>query len=122
MAKRLKMGWLWKMMNRLDCSEYRNLICSIAMSLFLICLRLPKNVIYRRLKFPAPESNLCIEYSPTSKMSDQAATRDMEGISDSFKSSEKPRGQKQKKIAVLTSGGDSAGMNAAGMFFSAWLS
>ena len=42
-------------------------------------------------------------------------TKDLEGITDSFKVPSKRLGKsRQKKIAVLTSGGDSAGMNAAG--------
>ena len=42
-------------------------------------------------------------------------TKDLEGITDSFKVPSKRMGKsRQKKIAVLTSGGDSAGMNAAG--------
>ncbi|CAD6571762.1 MAG: 6-phosphofructokinase, alpha subunit [Tremellales sp. Tagirdzhanova-0007] len=41
-------------------------------------------------------------------------TKDLEGITDSFKVPSKRMGKsRQKKIAVLTSGGDSAGMNAA---------
>ncbi len=45
----------------------------------------------------------------TTELSGEATSHDMEGIPDTL---ETPR--KQKKIAVLTSGGDSAGMNAAG--------
>lgn len=51
---------------------------------------------------------------------EQPATKDLEGITDTFASPDvnpsKPgMGKKrQKKVAVLTSGGDSAGMNAAG--------
>jgi hypothetical protein len=47
-------------------------------------------------------------------------SKDMEGVSDIFESAVPPAparpegGKRQKKIAVLTSGGDSAGMNAAG--------
>jgi len=50
-------------------------------------------------------------------------SKDLEGIPDSFEAAPetnddewaKPApGVRQKKIAVLTSGGDSAGMNAAG--------
>ena len=46
-------------------------------------------------------------------------TKDLEGVSDSFKplstrDAKTTGGKRQKKIAVLTSGGDSAGMNAAG--------
>lgn len=49
-------------------------------------------------------------------------TKDMEGVSDMFEDVAPPAaaaptpagGKRQKKIAVLTSGGDSAGMNAAG--------
>jgi hypothetical protein len=55
-------------------------------------------------------------------------TKDLEGVSevvdaepakDTFKGKDAPaastvKGNRQKKIAVLTSGGDSAGMNAAG--------
>ena len=48
-------------------------------------------------------------------------TKDLEGVSDMFESAVPPAaarapegGKRQKKIAVLTSGGDSAGMNAAG--------
>jgi 6-phosphofructokinase 1 len=54
------------------------------------------------------------------------ATKDLEGVNDTFEAlspeaaAPKPAppsasaGKRQKKIAVLTSGGDSAGMNAAG--------
>jgi hypothetical protein len=45
-------------------------------------------------------------------------SKDLEGIPDAFAPVEdapKPSGERQRKIAVLTSGGDSAGMNAAGM-------
>ena len=42
--------------------------------------------------------------------------KDLEGVDETFKSIPKPKGDRQKKIAVLTSGGDSAGMNAAGEF------
>ena len=48
-------------------------------------------------------------------------TKDLEGVSDMFESvppqaasAKAAGGKRQKKIAVLTSGGDSAGMNAAG--------
>jgi 6-phosphofructokinase 1 len=50
-------------------------------------------------------------------------SKDLEGISDTFDQGEAPapaaaapgaKPTKQRKIAVLTSGGDSAGMNAAG--------
>ena len=42
-------------------------------------------------------------------------SKDMEGVNESFKSArDGPSTSRQKKIAVLTSGGDSAGMNAAG--------
>ncbi len=44
--------------------------------------------------------------------------KDLEGVDEAFKSIPKPKGDRQKKIAVLTSGGDSAGMNAAGGFIS----
>lgn len=50
-----------------------------------------------------------------------ATSKDLEGVSDSFKpQAEMPepaaagKPNRQRKIAVLTSGGDSAGMNAAG--------
>ncbi len=44
-------------------------------------------------------------------------SKDLEGITDSFKAPGSVTGKsRQKKIAVLTSGGDSAGMNAAGTF------
>lgn len=54
----------------------------------------------------------------------EAVPKDLEGISDAEASpasnqqdGKKPSGKpRQKKIAVLTSGGDSAGMNAAGEY------
>lgn len=55
------------------------------------------------------------------------ATKDLEGVSDTFQplsdSNDAPPApsagtKRQKKIAVLTSGGDSAGMNAAGTCYS----
>lgn len=54
-----------------------------------------------------------------------AQSKDLEGVSDAFEQGDAPppaaasasaKPTKQRKIAVLTSGGDSAGMNAAGMF------
>ena len=42
-------------------------------------------------------------------------TKDLEGVTDSAKRPSRAGKSKQKKIAVLTSGGDSAGMNAAGL-------
>jgi hypothetical protein len=56
----------------------------------------------------------------------EPVTKDLEGIPDSYEPASSSTGQqadgakpsknaKQKMIAVLTSGGDSAGMNAAGM-------
>lgn len=55
-------------------------------------------------------------------MSESPSTisKDLEGVSDTFDQPPPPppaggaAGTKQRKIAVLTSGGDSAGMNAAG--------
>ena len=49
-----------------------------------------------------------------------APHKDLEGVPDNY---EQPHAvpakeTKQRKIAVLTSGGDSAGMNAAGKLFS----
>jgi hypothetical protein len=41
-------------------------------------------------------------------------SKDLEGISDNIQSPPPAKITKQRKIAVLTSGGDSAGMNAAG--------
>ncbi|ORY30350.1 6-phosphofructokinase [Naematelia encephala] len=45
----------------------------------------------------------------------EPASKDLEGVTDSYKAPNGANGQpkRQKKIAVLTSGGDSAGMNAA---------
>jgi 6-phosphofructokinase 1 len=51
-------------------------------------------------------------------MSESPATtsKDLEGVTDTFEQPNAPQAEepKQRKIAVLTSGGDSAGMNAAG--------
>jgi 6-phosphofructokinase 1 len=46
-----------------------------------------------------------------------APSKDLEGVSESFEqapNASQAKETKQRKIAVLTSGGDSAGMNAAG--------
>lgn len=52
-----------------------------------------------------------------SKHEELPETKDLEGITDSFKAPGAESGKaRQKKIAVLTSGGDSAGMNAAGRY------
>lgn len=57
--------------------------------------------------------------SPSNFSEMSVPTKDLEGVSEPFEpstSNEKPlpNPKRQKKIAVLTSGGDSAGMNAAG--------
>lgn len=54
-------------------------------------------------------------------MSESPATnsKDLEGVSEPVEqpsNASQAKETKQRKIAVLTSGGDSAGMNAAGMF------
>lgn len=90
--------------------------------------------IYRRLPFAAPifpisfQSTFLFRYRIHNKprnMSDSPAAtplpKDPEGITEQIQSVSTPppppqaqKPARQKKIAVLTSGGDSAGMNAAG--------
>ena len=52
--------------------------------------------------------------------SPSTTSKDLEGVSEPVEyapQASQAKETKQRKIAVLTSGGDSAGMNAAGLFF-----
>lgn len=74
----------------------------------------PEHVAQQSTEALASVSAAAAEMSSEKPMP-QAATRDEEGIPNTFEQHTKDEGAtKQKKIAVLTSGGDSAGMNAAG--------
>ena len=76
----------------------------------------PEHVAQQSTEALASVSPAAAEKS-SEKPQPQAATRDEEGIPNTFEQHTKDEGAtKQKKIAVLTSGGDSAGMNAAGEY------
>lgn len=74
----------------------------------------PNHVAHQSTEALASVSAAAAEKS-SAESQPEPATRDEEGIPNTFQDeNQQAPPAKQKKVAVLTSGGDSAGMNAAG--------